>query len=159
MRDVTGNLVKKQWPFLQHEASIHHMTHMLPYPVMCCWNGMTVIKADVFYSGIRFRSGDVSTCSASECSHLCVDMFALNYSNIIVDPMVLVAYDDYIYSSITSSNWFTETQEYRDQRTADSHDVVSAIQGNITQEFKDLIKTHEWLCCGIGKHSNKSFVL
>ena len=41
---------------------------------------------------VRCRAHHPGECSASECSLMCNDFLRLNYSNIIVDPGVRLAY-------------------------------------------------------------------
>jgi len=62
--------------------------------LQCCWNGIVVVAAAPFYSGLTFRSNLPGECGASECSHFCRDMRALNYTRVAMHHGVRVAYDN-----------------------------------------------------------------
>jgi len=61
--------------------------------LQCCWNGVVVVKAEPFYAGLVFRSKLPGECGASECSHFCRDMRALNYTRVAMHHGVRVAYN------------------------------------------------------------------
>ena len=62
--------------------------------LQCCWNGVVVVKAEPFYTGLVFRSDLPGECGASECSHFCSDMRALNYTRVAMHHGVRVAYNN-----------------------------------------------------------------
>ena len=62
--------------------------------LQCCWNGIVVVAAAPFYAGLVFRSNLPGECGASECSHFCSDMRALNYTRVAMHHGVRVAYDN-----------------------------------------------------------------
>lgn len=59
-RDIQGNPFNK-WPatgsqLLSSDAQTNALlTTNKPAKVMCCWNGMALLKAEPFYKGLRFR--------------------------------------------------------------------------------------------------------
>jgi len=67
----------------------------LPFPVTTCWNGLAILPAKPFATGLRFRSHMPGECRASECSLVCHDLHRLGYGRIVVDPGVQVAYTHY----------------------------------------------------------------
>ncbi|KAJ2735408.1 hypothetical protein IW152_001634 [Coemansia sp. BCRC 34962] len=95
-RDILGHAFKKQ-PFNIADDSAAKVAQMKnrPFQVQCCWNGMAVIDAKVFYgkNALRFRRSIADECSASECSLLCNDMWATGYRRAIVVPRVKLSYD------------------------------------------------------------------
>jgi len=121
-RDIQGKRIHHCPPYINGETLPHlaeTMAQGLPVPVQCCWNGMVVMNAEPFHRGLRFRHMDVKPsqrryyttfgkaevpkeCSASECSLLCRDLWANNYTKVIMDPSVKVLYQedkDYFYKS------------------------------------------------------------
>lgn len=62
--------------------------HRHALPAFCCWNGLAVLRAEPFYRGLRFRSSRPGTGVQSECTHLCIDLWANGYSRVVVDPQV-----------------------------------------------------------------------
>ena len=65
----------------------------LPFPAYCCWNGVAVINPEPFYLGLRFRRAMNGECSQCECSLMCNDFWSNNYTFVVVDPSVKVAYN------------------------------------------------------------------
>ena len=61
--------------------------------LQCCWNGVVAVRAAPFYRGLSFRSNIPNECAASECSHFCADMWALNYTRFAMHHGVRVAYE------------------------------------------------------------------
>lgn len=58
------------------------------FPAFCCWNGLAVLGAEPFYRGLRFRSTRPGQGVLSECSNLCLDLWANGHSSVVVDPQV-----------------------------------------------------------------------
>lgn len=58
------------------------------FPAFCCWNGLAVLRAEPFYRGLRFRSTRPGQGVLSECTNLCLDLWANGYSRVVVDPQV-----------------------------------------------------------------------
>jgi alpha-1,3-mannosyltransferase len=56
------------------------------FPAFCCWNGLAVLRAEPFYRGLRFRSTRPGQGVLSECTNLCLDLWANGYSRVVVDP-------------------------------------------------------------------------
>lgn len=45
-----------------------------------------MLNAEPFYRGLRFRSARPGHGVQSECTHLCLDLWANGYARVIVDP-------------------------------------------------------------------------
>ncbi|KAJ2037277.1 hypothetical protein H4S03_003075 [Coemansia sp. S3946] len=95
-RDILGHAFKKQ-PFniADDGAAKAAQTRGRPFQVQCCWNGIAVIDAHVFRgkNALRFRRSTADECSASECSLLCNDMWAIGFKRAVVVPRVKLSYD------------------------------------------------------------------
>lgn len=91
-RDITGRKFIRGYPYVVHEPSAQQLAQGLPIPVYSCWNGLVAFKAEPFYDGLRFRWAGAAECPASECSLLLADLHARGYHNVLVDPLVRVAY-------------------------------------------------------------------
>lgn len=92
-RDMEGRQLAKAPPHFRGSGDQRRLREGRPIQVQCCWNGIAVMNAEPFHKGLRFRhvvSGD--ECKASECSHICNDMWRNGYGRILVDPLVKVAY-------------------------------------------------------------------
>ena len=74
----------------------------LPLQVWGCWNGMVALTPQPFITNnLRFRSGDPNVeCSASECTHLFVDLYRLGYNRVVMVPLVKVTYHPYMYHEL-----------------------------------------------------------
>lgn len=97
--DMTGNMFSNNVPFVQDENSQNALIEQRAFQVSSCWNGITILRAAVFYSGARFRrSIDSTECHAAETELICRDFRALGHGNIVVDPQVTVTYsrEEYI---------------------------------------------------------------
>lgn len=97
-RDMAGQEVSGFYPYFQRSSDIERLKAGLPIPVYSCWNGLTVISADVFARGIRFRSGTDGMCMASECFLFCKDVWDSGPGNILIDPAVTVFYEEFVFS-------------------------------------------------------------
>ena len=100
-RDLKGRKLTKKPPHFEDLSDQLKLLSGEPIQVQCCWNGIAVIKAEPFHRGLRFRhvrkgAGGATRqgreCKASECSHLCDDLWWNSYRRIIIDPRVKVAY-------------------------------------------------------------------
>ena len=92
-RDMEGRRLNKPPPHFTAKEDIDKLNGGEPIQVQCCWNGIAALNADPFHKGIRFRhvvSDD--ECKASECSHICDDMWANGYGRIVMDPLVKLGY-------------------------------------------------------------------
>eukprot|EP00877_Chromochloris_zofingiensis_P010922 jgi/Chrzof1/6083/Cz17g09030.t1 len=92
-RDVTGDLLNWWSPFSYHQATADSLSSGLPTRVYCCWNGLVVLNAAPFKAGLRVRSHLENECAASECSLLCDDYHRLGFSNVVMDPSVMLGYE------------------------------------------------------------------
>ena len=116
-RDIRGRRMTECPPyFVGFPEAAEGFGRGVPVPVQCCWNGMVVLDAEPFHRGLRFRYAPVKLaiqrfylkqgrgaerpsdagleCTASECSLLCKDLWNSNYTDIIMDPAVKVAYQE-----------------------------------------------------------------
>ncbi|EJD55628.1 hypothetical protein AURDEDRAFT_109884 [Auricularia subglabra TFB-10046 SS5] len=50
IRDRLGGLVSSRWPYLIEEVGARAVEHGQPAPVFSCWNGITALRAEPFYS-------------------------------------------------------------------------------------------------------------
>jgi hypothetical protein len=98
-RDLDGKKLTKKPLHFKDESDRIKLLLGQPIQVQCCWNGIAVMSAEPFHRGLRFRhirpppAGATSgECKASECSHLCDDLYFNNYRRIIIDPSVKLAY-------------------------------------------------------------------
>uniref|UniRef100_A0A383W3A8 Uncharacterized protein n=1 Tax=Tetradesmus obliquus TaxID=3088 RepID=A0A383W3A8_TETOB len=105
-RDVGGSKFWWAHPFVNDGASAAAVQQGLPFRASCCWNGLTILAAEPFRRGVRFRShiqpsssssssssSSKPECRASECSLLCDDFARLGFERVVVDAGVQVAYD------------------------------------------------------------------
>ncbi|WIA40022.1 hypothetical protein OEZ86_013446 [Tetradesmus obliquus] len=105
-RDVGGSKFWWTRPFVNDGASAAAVQQGLPFRASCCWNGLTILAAEPFRRGVRFRShiqpsssssssssSSKPECRASECSLLCDDFARLGFERVVVDAGVQVAYD------------------------------------------------------------------
>lgn len=74
--------------------------HQSALPVFCCWDGLAVLRAEPFYRGLRFRSVPRGQGVLSECSNLCLDLWANGYRRVVVDPQVKLTYDEPSYERL-----------------------------------------------------------
>ena len=112
-RDISGNVFKKDFPFVSDPTSIEAVKHRLPFQVTCCWNGLAVLKADAFAKGVRFRRSILANeCHASECEIICHDFAALGYPRVLVDPNVLVTYDAETFEALERSSGQVRREKY-----------------------------------------------
>lgn len=74
--------------------------HYGAVPVFCCWDGLAVLRASPFYEGLRFRSVAGGEGVVSECSNLCLDLWANGYTNVMVDPQIKLTYDEPSYERL-----------------------------------------------------------
>eukprot|EP00474_Spongospora_subterranea_P002950 CRZ03408.1 hypothetical protein [Spongospora subterranea] len=93
-RDITGAILSGNYPFFSRAQDVNRIKAGLPVPVYACWNGLTVVKAKVFDT-VRFRSAPDGACLSSECTLFCQDVWKATPGNIIIDPAVVVVYDEY----------------------------------------------------------------
>jgi alpha-1,3-mannosyltransferase len=105
-RDLNGTALENA-PFEQvfsHIESSHRFQRHLPVQVQSCWNGVAVLDPAPFYDAppVKFRMATVTEgeCSASECSLICNDYWAMGYGRIIMVPRVKLAYDKKVYDII-----------------------------------------------------------
>jgi len=93
-RDISGARFRNLTPFVVHPPSRARLQAGLPFPALCCWNGLAAIGAAPFVElGLRFRGALPGECRASECSLLCDDLQRLGRRRVVVDPGVRVAYE------------------------------------------------------------------
>ena len=95
MRTIDGNMLSK-WPpdfDITHSESLSRLKQGKAFHVLSAWNGLAVMKTTAFYRGVKFHDGKTTSCPTSECALLCLDLWKNNFTKIIVDPRVLVAYD------------------------------------------------------------------
>jgi len=52
---------------------------------------MTVLNAEPFHRGLRFRHNRGAECAASECSLMCKDLSYNGYVKKVIDPQVRAA--------------------------------------------------------------------
>lgn len=92
--DQTGTRFSNEPPFItSHAPSRGRLARLEPFPVFSCWNGMVVIKADLFQAeGLRFRTHAPFECGASECELFNRDMWAIGRRRILMVPSVITAY-------------------------------------------------------------------
>ncbi|KAJ2157861.1 hypothetical protein GGF46_004197 [Coemansia sp. RSA 552] len=92
-----------------------------PYQVQCCWNGLAVIDARVFYgaASLRFRRSGHGECSASECSLLCNDMWRAGYNRTLIVPRVKVAYSIQARDQLRQPSRFPRDQPFSDRAPAE----------------------------------------
>jgi alpha-1,3-mannosyltransferase len=105
-RDLNGTALENA-PFEQvfhHTESSHRFQRHLPLQVQSCWNGVAVLDPAPFYETfpVKFRMAKLTEneCSASECSLICNDYWAMGYGRIIMVPRVKLAYDKKVYDII-----------------------------------------------------------
>jgi alpha-1,3-mannosyltransferase len=102
-RDIEGRKLGLDFPFTGHGPSEQQLRQGLPVPVHCCWNGLTVVRAQPFLAGLRVRAHQEGECAASECSLLCDDMHRLGYRDVRLDPSVRVAYQQHVFNAMHST--------------------------------------------------------
>lgn len=56
IRDRLGGLVSSTWPYLIEEVGARAIEHGQPAPVFSCWNGITALRADPFYTPEQRRN-------------------------------------------------------------------------------------------------------
>lgn len=142
-----GKRFNKPWPFLRNDiSSVEHdrIQQMKPFSVQCCWNGMVILAAQPFYDGMKFRKS-VDECYASEISYMCNDLYAMNYTRAMIDPLVLVSYKpvDY-YKTTINTQWYKNTQHLRAERIIPN---ITDIQMHMKESQQRVPTT--WTCCSI----------
>ncbi|WIA15600.1 hypothetical protein OEZ85_002227 [Tetradesmus obliquus] len=97
-RDLAGSKFWWTYPFNLDVASGAYVKQGLPVRASCCWNGLSILAAEPFKRGLRFRShigkgsSSGNECRASECSLVCDDFARLGFDRVVVDAGVQVAY-------------------------------------------------------------------
>ena len=101
--DLSGKMFFKEYPYTDHQPSIDSMEKVYPFQVTCCWNGLTILRADAFIDhNLRFRrSLRNSECHGAETELICHDYRALGLGKILVDPGVTVAYSRKEYHALS----------------------------------------------------------
>lgn len=105
-RDINGTALENA-PFeaVFHDApSSARFQHHLPVQVQSCWNGIAVLDPEPMYTPphVRFRMARLveGECSASECSLIGNDYWAVGFGRIIMVPRVKLAYDKKVFDII-----------------------------------------------------------
>ena len=131
---MKGKRMEARPPFSNHTITQQRVMNGLPFSVYCCWNGLVVLNANGFYEGIRFREADYekNECSASECSLFCNDMWKLNYTKMVMDPNVRLAYDIVSYRTVNEMYWLESSKEK---------------QNSIDKNIPFFEKPSNWTCC------------
>ena len=120
LRGLDGRPPEYTWPWLLQDAVARKgMQERRPFSVFCCWDGLVVMTAAEWREyGLHFRARDrhnVSggACLASECSHVCEDLWGLHGrdTHVIVDPRVHVSYQQLTYGNIASQPWFDSRED------------------------------------------------
>jgi len=122
-------------PFVSHAESNAAFTRDEPFPVSSCWNGITVVKADLFQTkGLRFRSKrfDSFECGASECELFSRDLWGLGRNRILMVPSVRTAY---VFRT------FLQLQNQTTIRKNTSH------QGPV--DFSKIVPPKKMTCCNL----------
>ncbi|QDZ18543.1 alpha-1,3-mannosyltransferase CMT1 [Chloropicon primus] len=188
-RDILGRRINQCPPYVDNATLPNLVSNLekgLPVPVQCCWNGMTVLNAEPFHRGLRFRFVDVSTaqqqyyvtlgesevpsdigdeCSASEASILCKDLWENGFRKVVMDPSVKVSYGEH-------RQWFYEERhevwpkiDYSERRRA-----LAAGIPNVTNAAESFPPPRQVECCPmktrngivgdilLGKPGSKPFV-
>ncbi|KAK9813069.1 hypothetical protein WJX72_008387 [[Myrmecia] bisecta] len=105
-RDAIGRRFNTEWPYVNDQPSQQRMRAGMPFPVKCCWNGILVLDAQPFHSGLRFRSRRPQDCYACAESLLCEDLMRSGHDQFWLDPVVQVAYEHdeavLLHSSMTA---------------------------------------------------------
>ena len=95
--------------FIRDPETRNRFQGRLPFQVLSCWNGMTILNARPFYGQrrdddplkpttaaafppVRFRSGREGECAASECELVCRDYWKEGYHRVVVVPRIFVTY-------------------------------------------------------------------
>ena len=88
-----------------------------PFQVLCCWNGLLTLCANVFtHLSARFRrSLDDTECHTLETELICHNSVALGYSKMLVDLRVTVTYAKAEY--VVLSNARFDASSYSLRRT------------------------------------------
>ena len=109
--DMNGRMFSKEFPYVTDDVSIQAMKDRRPFQVACCWNGLTVLRADVFSEiGARFRrSLDSTECHAAETELICHDFTALGHGKVVIDPKVTVAYTKAEYGYLSKAQLSTRS--------------------------------------------------
>jgi hypothetical protein len=94
-------------PFTEHLPTAERFIKGLPSSVYCCWNGLAIINAQIFYKGIQFRDSNLqkNECLASEISFFCQDMWQKNFTKVLMEPFVRVTYELEIHEKINHMYW------------------------------------------------------
>ena len=109
MRTIDGKLVGKMPPDfdISHSGTLERLRQGKPFHVLSAWNGMVSINASVFDKGVRFHDGRSTSCPTSECTLFCLDLWKHNFTRIVVDPQVLVAYDPFDFLKLNKMSFPT----------------------------------------------------
>jgi len=139
-RDANGQRMLWDPPFTNHSETQERVMNGQPFSVFCCWNGIVVLNASIFYQNITFREADYSKgeCSASECSLFCNDVWKINEkARVLMDPHVRVAYDAETYEKINRMYWL-ETK------------MDAGLSANVVDKNVPFFeKPVNWTCCPI----------
>jgi alpha-1,3-mannosyltransferase len=93
--DLSGRRFDNEPPFIvgSEQARKHH-AEGAPYQVYSCWNGIVIMRADLFLQErLRFRHAMPVECGVSECELICRDMWAAGRHRIMIHPNVQTAYE------------------------------------------------------------------
>eukprot|EP01112_Ceratiomyxa_fruticulosa_P007774 TRINITY_DN2019_c0_g1_i10.p1 TRINITY_DN2019_c0_g1~~TRINITY_DN2019_c0_g1_i10.p1 ORF type:complete len:370 (-),score=52.67 TRINITY_DN2019_c0_g1_i10:1180-2289(-) len=102
-RDLNGDTWVAEYPYVRHPESQKLLKAGKPLDVISCWNGAVVMNSDPFLKyGLQFHGNQDGSCYHSECYMICRDFEMLNYTRIVLNPQVRVAYDakHYYYQNL-----------------------------------------------------------
>ena len=124
--DQSGSRFANEPPFITgHAPSLTRLARQEPFPVFSCWNGMVVIKADLFQSeGLRFRTHAPYECGASECELFSRDMWAIGRRRILMVPSVMTAYVFRTFVAVNDRRNFRPLRKWEAQLRQDTRDVI-----------------------------------
>jgi hypothetical protein len=129
-RDINGKILSSEYPFFADQYSRARVRMNQAVPVFSCWNGIVIMKGEVFTSdNITFRSWtegeprspskhalraenyssvNPESCSASECALIFNDMWSKGKSRFFINPAVRVGYTWKDYYLIKYASFFVD---------------------------------------------------
>lgn len=88
-RDVDGRPFLRMFPFTSQADARDRVADGLPVPAFSCWTGVAAMPAQPFARGARFTVGlAFDSCGAPDAEQIVMDMVAMGYKRVLVDPSV-----------------------------------------------------------------------
>ncbi len=161
-KDINGQRFNNFDPMIQREFDREHWRSGRAFQVFSCWNGVVVIKADIFQrKNVRFRAARRPLeCAVSECEVFARDLWAMGRYRIIMEPKVVVTYNQDHFVSLmkhikkgfitTKSNWVEDivrTMEHRVQYQTTPPTYVECCSLREKRKFvvwNDCFMEHHW---------------